>query len=216
MTAVLSQNASAFLSMFDGLVDDLVTTGRTVDMEKVIASSGLKPVEFEQLKTKLSAKVDELELLVIAGDDQIVEGYSNMPKATQRQMLAMYHAIMEVRSTKITRSARNTNSDTDGPRVSVYKPKKVVATTETFSAVYAPSSKYKMVRVFEGNVTVTGDKVTADLVQEVNLGKNFANHTFSTDMSQAEIQAIVAAGKVVKFVPTTISSTVVDLVISFK
>ena len=58
MTAVLTQNAATFLSLFDGLVDDLVTSGRTVDMSKVIASSGLKKNEFEALKTKLSAKVD--------------------------------------------------------------------------------------------------------------------------------------------------------------
>ena len=155
-------------------------------------------------------------MLVIGADDQVVEGYSKVPKAVQREMLAMYHAIMEVRTEKVVKAARPDSEDSTAPRVSVYKPKKVAATTETFSAVYAPSSKYKMIRVFEGNVQLTGDKITADLVQEVNFGKDYASLTFRADMTQAELQAIVATGRVAKFIPTTISSTVVDMVISFQ
>ena len=101
--------------------------------------------------------------------------------------------------------------------VKAAKPAKVEAVIEAeCGAIYAPSAKYKIVRVFKGNVKVmTGDKVIADSVQEIKLGKKFSTFKFSEDMTQDEIEAIIVQGTVSTFVPSTISKTVVDLVVVF-
>jgi hypothetical protein len=228
-SSTITQNASEFLAAFQGAVDGVCTTGRMVDMEKFIRGFKLKFIDVEQIQQRLLAATTELELLIL-GDDELAAGYSNLPIATQRNLLTMHHAVMSIPSKKVTKAAVEADAsddDMEAPAVDAKavaraktkpaKPTKVEAVIETeCDAIYAPSAKYKIVRVFKGNVKVmTGDKVIADSVQEIKLGKKFSTFEFSEDMTQDEIEAIIAQGTVSTFVPSTISKTVVDLVVVF-
>lgn len=231
-SSTITQNASEFLAAFQGAVDGVCTTGRVVDMEKFIRGFKLKFVDVEQIQQRLLAATTELELLIL-GDDELAAGYSNLPIATQRNLLTMHHAVMSIPSKKVTKAAVEADASDDDMEappvdakaaaraktksVKATKPAKVEAVIETeCDAIYAPSAKYKIVRVFKGNVKVmTGDKVIADSVQEIKLGKKFSTFEFSEDMTQDEIEAIIAQGTVSTFVPSTISKTVVDLVVVF-
>ena len=231
-SSTITQNASEFLAAFQGAVDGVCTTGRVVDMEKFIRGFKLKFVDVEQIQQRLLAATTELELLIL-GDDELAAGYSNLPIATQRNLLAMHHAVMGIPSKKVTKAAVETDASDDDMEappvdakavaraktksVKAAKPAKVEAAIEAeCDAIYAPSAKYKIVRVFKGNVKVmTGDKVIADSAQEIKLGKKFSTFKFTEDMTQDEIEAIIAQGTVSTFVPSTISKAVVDLVVVF-
>lgn len=231
-SSTITQNASEFLAAFQGAVDGVCTTGRVVDMEKFIRGFKLKFVDVEQIQQRLLAATTELELLIL-GDDELADGYSNLPIATQRNLLTMHHAVMSIPSKKVTKAAVEADASDDDMEappvdakavasaktksVKATKPAKVEAVIEAeCDAIYAPSAKYKIVRVFKGNVKVmTGDKVIADSAQEIKLGKKFSTFKFTEDMTQDEIEAIIAQGTVSTFVPSTISKTVVDLVVVF-
>lgn len=231
-SSTITQNASEFLAAFQGAVDGVCTTGRMVDMEKFIRGFKLKFVDVEQIQQRLLAATTELELLIL-GDDELADGYSNLPIATQRNLLTMHHAVMSIPSKKVTKAAVEADAsddDMEAPAVDAKavaraktksakaaKPAKAEAVIEAeCDAIYAPSAKYKIIRVFKGNVKVmTGDKVIADSVQEIKLGKKFSTFKFSEDMTQDEIEAIIVQGTVSTFVPSTISKTVVDLVVVF-
>jgi hypothetical protein len=231
-SSTITQNASEFLAAFQGAVDGVCTTGRMVDMEKFIRGFKLKFVDVEQIQQRLLAATTELELLIL-GDDELADGYSNLPIATQRNLLTMHHAVMSIPSKKVTKAAVEADAsddDMEAPAVDAKavarhkaklakttKPTKAEAVIEAeCDAIYAPSAKYKIVRVFKGNVKVmTGDKVIADSMQEIKLGKKFSTFKFTEDMTQDEIEAIIAQGTVSTFVPSTISKAVVDLVVVF-
>ena len=231
-SSTITQNTSEFLAAFQGAVDGVCTTGRVVDMEKFIRGFKLKFVDVEQIQQRLLAATTELELLIL-GDDELAAGYSNLPIATQRNLLTMHHAVMSIPSKKVTKAAVEADASDDDMEappvdakavasaktksVKAAKPAKVEAVIEAeCDAIYAPSAKYKIVRVFKGNVKVmTGDKVIADSAQEIKLGKKFSTFKFSEDMTQDEIEAIIAQGTVSTFVPSTISKAVVDLVVVF-
>lgn len=231
-SSTITQNASEFLAAFQGAVDGVCTTGRVVDMEKFIRGFKLKFVDVEQIQQRLLAATTELELLIL-GDDELAAGYSNLPIATQRNLLTMHHAVMSIPAKKATKAAVEADASDDDMEappvdakavasaktksVKAAKPAKVEAVIEAeCDAIYAPSAKYKIVRVFKGNVKVmTGDKVIADSAQEIKLGKKFSTFKFSEDMTQDEIEAIIAQGTVSTFVPSTISKVVVDLVVVF-
>ena len=231
-SSTITQNASEFLAAFQGAVDGVCTTGRAVDVEKFIRGFKLKFVDVEQIQQRLLAATTELELLIL-GDDELADGYSNLPIATQRNLLTMHHAVMSIPSKKVTKSAVEADAvdgDMEAPpvdakavaraktkSVKTTKPTKVEPAIEAeCDAIYAPSAKYKIVRVFKGNVKVmTGDKVIADSAQEIKLGKKFSTFKFTEDMTQDEIEAIIAQGTVSTFVPSTISKAVVDLVVVF-
>lgn len=231
-SSTITQNASEFLAAFQGAVDGVCTTGRVVDMEKFIRGFKLKFVDVEQIQQRLLAATTELELLIL-GDDELAAGYSNLPIATQRNLLTMHHAVMSIPAKKVTKAAVEadvSDDDMEAPpvdakavaraktkSVKAAQPAKVEAVIEAeCDAIYAPSAKYKIVRVFKGNVKVmTGDKVIADSAQEIKLGKKFSTFKFSEDMTQDEIEAIIAQGTVSTFVPSTISKVVVDLVVVF-
>lgn len=231
-SSTITQNAAEFLAAFQGAVDGVCTTGRVVDMEKFIRGFKLKFVDVEQIQQRLLAATTELELLIL-GDDELAAGYSNLPIATQRNLLTMHHAVMSIPSKKVTKAAVKVDAsddDMEAPPVDVKavaraktksvkaaQPAKVEAVIEAeCDAIYAPSAKYKIVRVFKGNVKVmTGDKVIADSAQEIKLGKKFSTFKFTEDMTQDEIEAIIAQGTVSTFVPSTISKVVVDLVVVF-
>lgn len=230
--STITNTASEFLAAFQGAVDGVCTTGRMVDMEKFIRGFKLKFVDVEQIQQRLLAATTELELLIL-GDDELAAGYSNLPVATQRHLLTMHHAVMSIPAKKATKAAVVADASDDemeAPPVdtkAVARPKvKPVKTTKPAKteavievecdAIYAPSAKYKIVRVFKGNVKVmTGDKVIADSMQEIKLGKKFSTFKFSEDMTQDELEAIIAQGTVSTFVPSTISKVVVDLVVAF-
>lgn len=235
-SSTITQNASEFLAAFQGAVDGVCTTGRMVDMEKFIRGFKLKFIDVEQIQQRLLAATTELELLIL-GDDELAAGYSNLPIATQRNLLTMHHAVMSIPTKKATKAAVESDAsddETEAPPVDTKavarhkakpakttKPTKVEAAIEAAieaecDAIYAPSAKYKIVRVFKGNVKVmTGDKVIADSMQEIKLGKKFSTFKFSEDMTQDELEAIIAQGTVSTFVPSTISKVVVDLVVVF-
>lgn len=231
-SSTITQNASEFLAAFQGAVDGVCTTGRVVDMERFIRGFKLKFVDVEQIQQRLLAATTELELLIL-GDDGLAAGYSNLPIATQRNLLTMHHAVMSIPSKKVTKAAVKVDAsddDMEAPPVDVKavaraktksvnaaKPAKVEAVIGAeCDAIYAPSAKYKIVRVFKGNVKVmTGDKVIADSAQEIKLGEKFSTFRFTEDMTQDEIEAIIAQGTVSIFVPSTISKDVVDLVMVF-
>jgi hypothetical protein len=231
-SSTITQNASEFLAAFQGAVDGVCTTGRVVDMEKFIRGFKLKFVDVEQIQQRLLAATTELELLIL-GDDELAAGYSNLPIATQRNLLTMHHAVMSIPAKKATKAAVEADASDDDMEappvdakavagaktksVKAAKPAKVEAVIEAeCDAIYAPSAKYKIVRVFKGNVKVmTGDKVIADSAQEIKLGKKFSTFKFTEDMTQDEIEAIITQGTVSTFVPSTISKAVVDLVVVF-
>lgn len=236
-SSTITQNASEFLAAFQGAVDGVCTTGRVVDMEKFIRGFKLKFVDIEQIQQRLLAATTELELLIL-GDDELAAGYSNLPIATQRNLLTMHHAVMSIPSKKVTKAAVKVDASDDDMEappwkllqwmqrqlpgaktksVNAAKPAKVEAViVAECDAIYAPSAKYKIVRVFKGNVKVmTGDKVIADSAQEIKLGKKFSTFKFTEDMTQDEIEAIIAQGTVSIFVPSTISKVVVDLAMMF-
>lgn len=231
-SSTITQNAAEFLAAFQGAVDGVCTTGRVVDMEKFIRGFKLKFVDVEQIQQRLLAATTELELLIL-GDDELAAGYSNLPIATQRNLLTMHHAVMSIPSKKVAKAAVEADASDDDMEappvdakavaraktksVKAATPAKVEAVIEAeCDAIYAPSAKYKIVRVFKGNVKVmTGDKVIADSAQEIKLGKKFSTFKFTEDMTQDEIEAIIAQGTVSTFVPSTISKVVVDLVVVF-
>jgi hypothetical protein len=203
----LSQAAASFLSAFDGVVDEFCTKGTKVNMEQMISQSRLRGADLISIQTKLQRKVDELELVVIDADEQLIEGYSNLTKAQQREMLTMYHAIMEKVPTK-NRKAR-------GSKDGVIRVKDVeVKVTESFTTVFAICDKYKAVRVFNGNVKVTGNKVQADEIYQVRMSKNDDLLSLK-DMSKSEVMSFIGSGNKTDRTPTTLSGDTIDFVLKF-
>jgi hypothetical protein len=203
----LSPAAAKFLSAFDGAIDDFCTKGAKVNMEQMISQSHLRGADMISIQTKIQRKVDELELVVIDADEQLIEGYSNLTKAQQREMLTMYHTIMEKVPTK-TRKAL-------GSRDGVIRVKDVVVkVTESFTTVFAICDKYKAVRVFDGNVKVTGNKVIADEIYQVRMSKNDDLLSLK-DMSKSEVMTFIDSGNKTDRTPTTLSGDTIDFVLKF-
>lgn len=203
----LSANAASFLSAFDGAIDEFCTNGTRFSVEQMLAQTKLRDADIISIQTKLQRKVDELELVVIDADEQLIEGYSNLTKAQQREMLTMYHAIMVQVPTK----SRRTRAPKDG----VIRVKEVVVKpSEQFQAVYTICDKYKAVRVFLGNVVVTGNKVTADEIYQVRMSKKDDLLTMK-DMTQDEVTDYLANGKRTERTPTTLSGDTIDFVLKF-
>lgn len=203
----LSQAAASFLSAFDGAVDDFCSKGKKVNMEQMISQSRLRGADLISIQTKLQRKVDELELVVIDADEQLMEGYSNLTKAQQRELLTMYHAIMEKVPTK--------NRKVRAPKDGTIRVKDIeVKVTESFDTVFAICDKYKAVRVFKGNVKVTGNKVQADEIYQVRMKKTDDLLSLK-GMACQEILSFIASGTQTDRTPTTLSGDTIDFVVKF-
>jgi hypothetical protein len=210
----LSSKASAFVSSFDGAIDEFCTTGRKFDVAQLISQSKMKPAEMKEVQEKFAKKVEELELVVIDADEQLMEGYSNLTKQQQRDMLIAYHTIMEVKSEgKRMRKAKSI--DTDGViRVPSVK-QQTEKIVENFSAVYATCPKYFVIRTFKGNVkAVSGKNVTADEIYETKFPKDVDLSVISS-MTQDQIEDFVSTGTRHSHVPHSYTGKAVDVMVSF-
>ena len=205
-TVSLTPAAANFLSAFNGAVDNFCTNGTKFDVSQLFNQSKLRDADVIAIQTKLQKTTDELELLVIDADEQITEGYSNLTKAQQRDLLSIYHAVME---RKIVKSRKV--KPTDGViRVAA----SVVKVTESFDTVFAICDKYKAVRVFDGNVKVTGNTVKADQVYQVRMKKTDDLLSLK-DMTKAEVMSFIESGTSTVRIPTTLSGDTIDFVLKF-
>jgi hypothetical protein len=206
----LTKSASEFMSAFDGAVDNFCTSGVSFDVNKLLVQFNLKHKDIAQVQAKVQKTTEELELLVIDADEQITEGYSNLSKQQQRELLAIYHTLMEVPSTK-PRVEREDSDLVRTPR----KPKVVVEkTSENYDAVFTVCSKYNAVRAFVGNVVVTGRNVSADEIYETKFGKK-VNVMSVQGMTKDEILAFIQTGNRASRTSTTLSGATIDLIIKF-
>jgi hypothetical protein len=205
-TVNLSQAAASFLSSFDGVVDEFCKNGTKANIEQMISQSKLRGADLISIQTKIERKVDELELVVIDADEQLMEGYSNLTKAQQRELLSMYHTIME----KVPTKNRNRPAKDGVIRVKDVE----VKVTESFTTVFAICDKYKAVRVFDGNVKVLGNKVQADDIYQVRMSKS-DDLLQLKNMTVDEIKSFIAAGKKTDRTPTTLSGDTIDFVVKF-
>lgn len=215
MTSVtnLSANAASFLSAFDGAIDEFCTNGTKFNVEALIDRSKLRSADLISIQTKLQKTTDELELLVIDADEQITEGYSNLTKAQQREMLTMYHAIME----KVPANGRKPRAVQ--PKDGVIRVKSVVAkpavVTETCNAVFTGSNKYKVTRVFIGDVKIAGNKVSANEVYQIRMPKDTDMEAMKTLTTIEEVKTFITGGKQTCNTPTTLSGDTIDFVLKF-
>lgn len=223
-TDKISKAAATFLADFQGAVDTAMKSDRTIDMTKFIKQFKLKTADVVQIQSRLTRVTEELELLIL-GDDELEAGYSNLSIDKQRKLLTMHYAVMEIPTKNAVKDV-GISSESDGDvaaaksvatkkAVKTVAKKNDVAVTMTCDAIYAPSSKYRVVRVFTGNVVVTGVKVKADLIQEFVLGKKFDNFDFVEGLTREMLDDIVDGARVSKFIPSTIDSKVVDIVYTF-
>lgn len=174
----MTKNAKEFLSAFDGCVDQFYTSGTKFDALKLVKQFRLSNREL--IAVQSSIKVEDLELLAIGADEQLVEGYSNISKAQQRELLATYHAILEIPTTltrekKVKDVKESTAKSSDAVKApkAPKLPKLVVETVvENFDAVFAIASKYRCLRTFITNVVIAGSKITADSIQEYRYTKD--------------------------------------------
>lgn len=206
-TATLTPAASNFLSAFDGAVDNFCTNGTKFDVLNLIQRANLRGADLVAIQTKLQKTTDELELLVIDADEQITEGYSNLTKAQQRDLLTMYHTVLEQVPTK--------NRKPRAPKDGIIRVKPVeVVVTESFGTVFAVCPKYNAVRVFEGNVQVTGNKVTATQAYEIRMPKDYSFSSMQT-MSCAEVMAELSGNPKTDYTPVTLSGKTIEFVLKF-
>lgn len=206
-TATLTTSASNFLSAFDGAVDNFCTNGTKFDVLNLIQRSNLRGADLVAIQTKLQKTTDELELLVIDADEQITEGYSNLSKAQQRDLLVMYHTILEQVPTK-NRKAR-------APKDGIIRVKPVeVVVTESFNTVFAVCPKYNAVRVFNGSVQVTGNKVVASEAYEIRMPKDY-NFSAMQTMTCQEILDELAGNPRTEYTPVTLSGKTIEFVQKF-
>lgn len=208
-----SAHASKFISSFDGAVDEFITTGRKFDAAALIARCKLKPAEIKEVQDSFEKKVEELELVVIDADEQLIEGYSNMSKQTQRDLLIAYHAVMEARSVKARKERKQSNIGEDGIIRSAAAP--VVKEVHCFSAVYATCPAYNVIRSFVGNVkSVGGKKVTADQIFETKFEKT-TDLSVISNMTQTEIEEFISTGTRHSHVPGSYVGKAVHTVVTF-
>ena len=203
----LTTAASSFLSSFDGAVDDFCTKGTKFDVNQMLNQTKLRDADLIAIQTKLQRKVDELELLVIDADEQLMEGYSNLSKAQQGDLLTIYHTLME----KVPTKSRKPRAPKDG--VIRVKPA-VVTVTHYHDTVFAICDKYKAVRVFDGNVKVTGNKVQADEIYQVRMKKTDDLLSLK-DMTKDEVMSFIGSGSKTERTPTTLSGETIDFVLKF-
>lgn len=161
----MTKNSKEFMAAFDGAVDQFCTSGTKFDAVKLAKQFRLSNREIIAVQSNL--KVEDLELLAIGSDAQNVEGYSNLTKAQQRELLCIYHSVLEI-PTVATREKKQ-KIQTTTKAVKAPKAVKVeVAPTpdENYDAVFAVAGKYRCLRTFVGNVVISGSKITADAIQE--------------------------------------------------
>lgn len=204
----LSAAANAFIISFNGAIDTYTTSGVKFDVLKLIQSSKLRNADIVAVQTKFEKTAEELELAVIEADNQVIEGYSSYSKDQLRDMLTFYHTLLEVPTKKKT-----VKDSADKPA----RPQKEKATvvSENFSAVFTVCKKYNAVRVFIGNVVVTGVKVKADQIYQIRTPKNLDLSPVSTMSSANEILEYLKDGKKTDRTPTTLSGETIDYVVKF-
>lgn len=203
----LSANAASFLAAFDGAIDEFCTNGTRFSVDNMIQQSKLRDADMISIQTKLQRKVDELEMVVIDADEQLIEGYSNLTKAQQREMLTMYHAIMERtvgRQRKVKRAPRDTI--TSMPEVDT--------PVENYQAVISYCEKYRVIRAFIGNVQVKGSSVKCDRMVEVKFTKD-TNVADVATMSMADAVTFVDTGTNTNKTFTRLSNLDVHTLVKF-
>jgi hypothetical protein len=207
MTTV-TKHASEFLAAFDGAVDEFCSKNVKFDAEKLIAQFRLSKTDVAAVQEKLQKTTEELELLVIDADEQITEGYSNLTKAQQRDLLTMYHAVMEISTGRAAPKSEKAEGVKREPKA------KVEAVTESHDAVYAICCKYNVIRAFVGNVKIAGSEVTADSVSQLQFGKK-VNVMLAKDLTREEMREFVTQGKELSRVSTSLSGKTVDFVVKY-
>jgi hypothetical protein len=204
--ATLTTAASNFLSAFDGAIDEFCTNGTKFNVENMLQRSNLRPADLIAIQTKLQKTTDELELLVIDADEQLAEGYSNLTKAQQRELLAMYHVIMERNVAKVRKVKR-------APRdviVSVIE----TAVVEKFKTVLSYCEKYRVIRAFIGNVEVKGSTIKCDRMVEVKFAKD-TDVSVVANMSMEDAISFVNGGTNTNKTFTKLSNLDVHTLVKF-
>lgn len=215
-TVTLTKNAQEFMSAFDGCVDKFYTAGTKFDPLKLVRQFKLSNREIIAVQSSLN--VQDLELLAIGADEQLVEGYSNITKAQQRELLTMYHSVLEIP----TAPTRERKEKTEGVKSAVVKEPKlpkiakpVISTTpEHYDAVFAIASKYNCLRTFIGNVVITGAKITADRIQEYRYSKEL-NGTDFDSYTKDNFVGMLEASKPIDGGSVTLLGKCVDSVYKF-
>ena len=180
---VTSQNASNFMAVIDGMLDDAMKTTRRIDFDKVVASSKLTKEDLVEIQDCLSPKISEWEEVVLDLDEQLVEGYSNFTKPQQKYMLDSYYDLFAAVTVK--KYKRRVKKVTEAK---VLKP---TDKKEQFSMLVGVIDAYKQVRVFT-NVTVTGKKMTCESAVEYKLPKGVSSVGLSLK-TEKEMKAFIAS-----------------------
>lgn len=147
MTAVAAQ----FLGDFEGFLDTALVGTRKIDMNRVLPAYKMTAADVDMVKEKIAPRVAEMEK-VVAGDEDLVEGWTGVAKSKRKEILAMYQAVMNFEVKRKPRKTKAKSMTKSGSFVSSTKP---AASEKT---VFALVPKYRMIMVYE-NATVTGNKV---------------------------------------------------------
>ncbi len=190
--------AQKFLADFDGFVDALITEDRVTDVAKAMPHYGLKRADIAVIEEKLQPKADELELVVLDTDPDLMEGWANVPKAKQKQLLDMYFDALSFKVVGKSRAKKVVEKAENGAIVSKAAPKAektpIVFDEATEKATVAHfSRKYNEVFVFTGARVVT-DKylhVQFDSAVKYKVGKDFDFDKAEAFASTAELFAAI-------------------------
>lgn len=90
------QTARDLAGEFEGLVDEFLLNGTTVDVKEFLSKSNIPTASIKILGSAFSKKIEELKAVVAGKDKQLVEGYSNLKKTTIKNLLSTYESLVEV------------------------------------------------------------------------------------------------------------------------
>ncbi len=199
----MAQAAQTFLSDFEGFLDTILTSNRKIDLEKVMPQYKLKPVDVDVIRAKLQNRADELELVVLDADESLMEGWSNVPKAKQKEMLELYYQALEFFVKR--KSHKPAKKSVDGVFKSytndTKKSKEDSTTPRVGKLLVAMLPKYRMLQVYE-NAVKDGDKIEFDNAYGVQL-KTVDEMTSIKEMTSAEVLKFVSDKTPIKNKPST-------------
>lgn len=199
----MAQAAQTFLSDFEGFLDTILTSNRKIDLEKVMPQYKLKPVDVDAIRAKLQNRADELELVVLDADESLMEGWSNVPKAKQKEMLELYYQALEFFVKR--KSHKPAKKSVDGVFKSYTndnkKSKEDNTTPRAGKLLVAMLPKYRMLQVYE-NAVKDGDKIEFDNAYGVQL-KTVDEMTSIKEMTSAEVLKFVSDKTPIKNKPST-------------
>lgn len=164
-------------SVFDGMIDEYITTKKEPDFAGYLAANAVSPQVSKQIPALYDFTLDQMRKAYSGEDADLVEGYSNFSKTELRKLIKIYESIgaaCNVQAVKIKVQRKPRKRKEKPPHVLAAKvkymkqfdelgltsesPAKIVGSTE----VWVYNTKYKKLQVYRassGTLSIKGTTI---------------------------------------------------------